>query len=88
MVWLKPIGFNNTYSLTIRDSDAKKWMDVNSISDLTRVAPNLTLASESEFLERKDGYPGWKKPMEFILEKHRQWIRGLFTVLPRIIKQM
>lgn len=60
IIWLDPIGFNNTYSLTIRKEDAKKW-NVKTISDLTEKAPELTLASEPEFLERVDGYPGLKK---------------------------
>ncbi|MBA4493826.1 glycine betaine ABC transporter substrate-binding protein [Paenactinomyces guangxiensis] len=57
LVWLEPIGFNNTYTLTIREDDAKKW-GVKTISDLKKKAPELTLGSEPEFLERKDGYPG------------------------------
>lgn len=60
LVWLKPIGFNNTYTLTIREADAKKW-GVETISDLRKVAADLTLASEPEFSERKDGYPGLQK---------------------------
>jgi len=60
LIWLKPIGFNNTYSLTIRNEDAKKW-NVKTISDLAKKAPQLTLASDPEFLERKDGYPGLQK---------------------------
>nr|WP_272893773.1 glycine betaine ABC transporter substrate-binding protein [Heyndrickxia oleronia] len=60
IVWLDPIGFNNTYSLTIREEDAKKWK-IKTISDLTEKAPELTLASEPEFLEREDGYVGLKK---------------------------
>ncbi|WP_349305590.1 glycine betaine ABC transporter substrate-binding protein [Bacillus sp. FJAT-49736] len=60
LIWLDPIGFNNTYSLTIRKEDAKKW-NIKTISDLKEKAPQLTLASEPEFLERDDGYPGLKK---------------------------
>ncbi|MBU5211496.1 ABC transporter permease subunit [Bacillus sp. Gen3] len=60
IIWLDPIGFNNTYSLTIREEDAEKWK-IKTISDLTEKAPELTLASEPEFLEREDGYLGLKK---------------------------
>lgn len=60
LVWLRPIGFNNTYTLTIREEDAKKW-GVETISDLKEKAPELILGAEAEFLERKDGYPGLKK---------------------------
>ncbi|QDP39278.1 glycine betaine ABC transporter substrate-binding protein [Radiobacillus deserti] len=57
IVWLEPFGFNNTYTLTMRKEDAEKW-GISSISDLAEKAPELTLGSEPEFLERKDGYPG------------------------------
>ncbi|WP_054951647.1 glycine betaine ABC transporter substrate-binding protein [Numidum massiliense] len=64
LVWLKPIGFNNAYTLTIREKDAKKW-GVETISDLERVAGELTLGSEPEFLEREDGYAGLQKTYGF-----------------------
>jgi osmoprotectant transport system permease protein len=60
LVWLEPIGFNNTYTLTIREEDAETW-GVETISDLKPYAKNLTLGSEPEFLERDDGYPGLKE---------------------------
>ncbi|GGH83420.1 osmoprotectant transport system permease protein [Pullulanibacillus pueri] len=58
--WLEPIGFNNTYTLTVRQEDAEKY-GLNTISDLKKVESKFTLGSEPEFLERKDGYPGLKK---------------------------
>ncbi|WP_226527569.1 glycine betaine ABC transporter substrate-binding protein [Metabacillus niabensis] len=57
IVWLEPFGFNNTYTLTVREEDAKNW-GVSTISDLKKKASELTLGSEPEFLERPDGYPG------------------------------
>ncbi|WP_400246750.1 glycine betaine ABC transporter substrate-binding protein [Niallia sp. JL1B1071] len=57
LVWLEPFGFNNTYTLTLRKEDAKKY-NIKTISDLKQMAPELTLGSEPEFLEREDGYPG------------------------------
>lgn len=57
---LDPIGFNNTYSVTIREADAKK-LGVEKISDLTPHASGLRFGSEPEFLERADGYPGLQK---------------------------
>ncbi|MCM3364061.1 glycine/betaine ABC transporter substrate-binding protein [Niallia sp. MER TA 168] len=57
LVWLEPFGFNNTYTLTLRKEDAEKY-NIQTISDLKKMAPELTLGSEPEFLEREDGYPG------------------------------
>ena len=57
LVWLEPFGFNNTYTLTLRKEDAE-LNNIKTISDLKKMAPELTLGSEPEFLEREDGYPG------------------------------
>lgn len=58
--WLPQFGFNNTYSITVREADAKKhgW---RKISDLSAVASKLRAGWTAEFSERPDGYPGLKK---------------------------
>jgi osmoprotectant transport system permease protein len=58
--WLKPFGFNNTYAITVRASDATKngW---NTISDLRKSANNLLAGFTAEFAERPDGYPGLRQ---------------------------
>jgi osmoprotectant transport system permease protein len=55
--WLKPLGFNNTYSITIREADAREqgW---STISDLRENASGLRAGFTAEFSERPDGYPG------------------------------
>jgi osmoprotectant transport system permease protein len=60
VVWLKPFGFNNTYAITVRRSDALKhgWV---SISDLRATAHRLRAGFTSEFVERPDGYVGLKQ---------------------------
>jgi len=60
ITWLKPFGFNNTYTLTMRKAHADQ-LGVESFSDLVKDAPNLIMASEPEFLERDDGYKGIQK---------------------------
>lgn len=60
ITWLKPFGFNNTYTLTMRAEDAQR-LGIETFSDLAKQAPNLVLASEQEFLERDDGYKGLQK---------------------------
>jgi osmoprotectant transport system permease protein len=58
--WLKPFGFNNTYAFAIRREDAERtgW---KKISDLGPAAPGLRAGFTSEFAERPDGYPGFRK---------------------------
>lgn len=60
LVWLEPIGFNNTYTFTVRQEDAERYQ-LEKMSDLAKVADDFTLGSEPEFLERKDGYPGFQE---------------------------
>lgn len=60
MEWLKPIGFNNTYVLSMKRELANKY-NINTISDLSRVSSNFTLGSTMEFLNRSDGYLGLQK---------------------------
>ncbi len=51
-----PLGFNNTYALAIRGSDARAKA-VARISDLKQ-HPELRLGLSQEFLGRADGWPG------------------------------
>lgn len=58
--WLEPFGFNNTYAITVRGSDAEErgWED---ISDLSAAAGDLRAGWTAEFSERPDGYPGLRE---------------------------
>ncbi len=58
--WLRPFGFNNTYAITVRKTDAKRhgW---TRISDLEGEALKLRAGFTAEFAERPDGYPGLRK---------------------------
>lgn len=62
--WLEPFGFNNTYAIAVRRSDAEKrgW---RKISDLKPAAKNLLAGFTSEFRERPDGYVGLKRVYGF-----------------------
>jgi osmoprotectant transport system substrate-binding protein len=52
-----PMGFNNTYTMSVKQETAEKY-NLESISDLAEVAGELTLGAVSEFLERQDGLLG------------------------------
>jgi osmoprotectant transport system permease protein len=51
-----PLGFNNTYILGMRESDARA-LGIRRISDL-RVHPELKFGLSNEFVSRADGWPG------------------------------
>ena len=56
---LSPLGFNNTYAMAMRASQAQQ-LGVASISDLA-ANPDLNIVVSHEFLERNDGWPGLSK---------------------------
>lgn len=60
LVWLDPLGFNNTYTLAVRKETAEKY-GLETFSDLAKVSSELILGADLEFLERPDGYPGLKQ---------------------------
>ena len=57
LVWGRPLGFNNTFAVTVRRADAERHA-LRRISDLARVAPQWKAGFGYEFLERADGYAG------------------------------
>ena len=63
LIWLKPFGFNNTYTLTVRKEDALKnnW---GKITDLENFALNLVAGFTPEFQERQDGYRNLQKNLD------------------------
>ena len=51
---MEPLGFNNTYALVMRRSEAQR-LGIRTISDL-RKYPELNIGLTHEFLERQDGW--------------------------------
>ena len=60
IIWLEPLGFNNTYTLAMRRSHAEE-LGIETFSDLANHSAELTLGSTQEFLERQDGFLGLKE---------------------------
>lgn len=65
---LKPFGFNNTYTLTMRGGHASE-LGVNKISDLLPYVKVLQAGFDAEFLERTDGYQGLVRRYGFEFQK-------------------
>jgi osmoprotectant transport system permease protein len=57
---LKPLGFNNTYALAVRQDTAKQY-HLDKISDLAKVSSGLIMGPTIEFPNREDGLIGLSK---------------------------
>lgn len=57
---LKPLGFNNTYALAIRQDTADQY-GLKTISDLSKVSNELIMGPTIEFPNREDGLIGLSK---------------------------
>ena len=53
----KEMKANNTYRLAVRKEMAEKY-NLKNISDLIKIAPQLTISSTFEFTNKNDGLPG------------------------------
>jgi glycine betaine/choline ABC-type transport system substrate-binding protein len=70
ITWLKPLGWNNTYVLTVRKETADEF-NLSTISDLVSVSNDMILGSDDEFINRADGLIGLKElymGLEFVEE--------------------
>ncbi|MDI6906529.1 MAG: glycine betaine ABC transporter substrate-binding protein [Thermoanaerobacterales bacterium] len=56
--WMQPLGFNNTYATAVKQELAQEY-NLEKTSDLVPYAKDLVFGAEQEFLNRKDGYPGY-----------------------------
>jgi osmoprotectant transport system substrate-binding protein len=64
IVWLDPLGFNNTFAMVVRGSDARR----DGICTLSAAGRRRwTLGAGYEFATRPDGLPGFQKTYELPL---------------------
>ena len=57
VVTSKPLGFNNTYVLSVRPDFAKEH-NLEKMSDLLAISNDVILGCTAEFLHREDCLPG------------------------------
>jgi glycine betaine/choline ABC-type transport system substrate-binding protein len=62
-VWMPPLGFDDTFAILIRRSDAEKW-GAKTISDLAARAFELRPGFGYEFVERADGFSAFTTAYE------------------------
>ncbi len=60
ILWLDPLGFNNTFAMAIRGEDARTHK-IKSLSDAAGYKAGWTLGVGYEFQQRPDGLPGLMK---------------------------
>jgi osmoprotectant transport system permease protein len=60
ILMLDPLGFNNTYTLSVRKDTAAQY-GLKTYSDLAKVSQDLILGATFEVLNRNDGIPNLKK---------------------------
>ena len=60
MLLLKPMSFNNTYSVAITEELSSKY-NIESIGDLQKEEDDLVAGFTLEFKDRQDGYVGMQK---------------------------
>jgi glycine betaine/choline ABC-type transport system substrate-binding protein len=77
--WIEPLGFSNTFAIIIRGEDAKK-LNLQTISQLSKVAPKLRAGFGPEFKEREDGFPGLAKTYGLkFAEEPKELLLGLLA---------
>lgn len=57
---LKQMNFNNTYTMAVTQETAEKY-NLETVSDLAKVAGKMKSGMTFEFLNREDGLPGMEK---------------------------
>lgn len=63
--WLDPLGFENTYALTVR-KDLADEHNLEKLSDIANIAGDLSAGFDTSWLEREnDGYPAFVEKYGF-----------------------
>ena len=68
MVWSLPLGFENTYTLAVREEDSR-FQKFHSISQLKGHIGLFRLGVGHEFVERKDGFDNFSKKYQLYFPK-------------------
>ncbi|ADL08901.1 glycine betaine ABC transporter substrate-binding protein [Thermosediminibacter oceani] len=76
IVWLEPLGFNNTFTLAVKEDFAREHK-IETFSDLEKISDQLVLGGTMEFMERPDGYPGLKEKYGFKFKETKSMDIGL-----------
>jgi osmoprotectant transport system permease protein len=77
-----PLGFDNTFAILIRGEDARR-LNLKTISDAARYAPQWSAGFGHDFVSRKDGYPGFSRAygLRFADAPHEMALDLTYTAL-------
>lgn len=72
ITWLAPSRIDNGNALLVLPATARR-LGLETLSDLARAAPQLTLAAGNEFADRADGLPGLERVYDIRFRRLRQF---------------
>ena len=72
LTWLDPSGIDNGNALVVLPATARRYR-LETLSDLARAAPQLTLAAGNQFADRADGLPGLRRVYGMDFGRFRQF---------------
>jgi glycine betaine/choline ABC-type transport system substrate-binding protein len=67
---LEPLGFNNTYTLSVRPDTAARY-GLKTYSDLAKVSGSLILGATFEIYNRNDGIPALKQAYNMAFKEEK-----------------
>lgn len=74
--WLPPLGFENTYAISVRDETARE-RNLVTISDLAREGADLVGGFSPDFMGREDGLPGLSRVYDLELRETRSLLQAV-----------
>lgn len=74
--WLPPLGFENTYALSVRRETATRY-GLQTLTDLARISPQLVAGFTPDFIGRPDGLPGLEREYEFRAREVRSLLQAV-----------
>lgn len=70
LVWLKPLGFENTYALALRQDTYNKLNQPKTDSALAKYSSQIKFGGPPTFFEREDGYDNFTKTYGYKFKNH------------------
>ena len=77
-----PLGFENTFAILVRSEDARR-LNLKTISDAVKYAPQWQAGFGQDFMSRADGYPGFSRAygLRFAEAPHEMALDLTYTAL-------
>lgn len=76
IIWLERYGFNNTYTLAVRNEYVQEY-GLKTYSDLAEISSQLVFGAEYDFYERDDGFDALSELYGFAFRSTREIDIGL-----------